>query len=155
MKIILLLATHGGALALGFALGIYALPILIAPPDMPAAMLDDGFARARWTVEIRDDLAGSDPLHWGRGTFAVSDTQITHKGTLAPGPDYRLYLSPEFVQDEAGFNAVKARSIEVAPVRRFSGFSTAVPAGTDVSQYKAVVVWCETFGEFITAAAYQ
>jgi hypothetical protein len=30
-----------------------------------------------------------------------------------------------------------------------------VPATVDVSRYKAVIVWCETFSQFITAASYQ
>jgi hypothetical protein len=29
-------------------------------------------------------------------------------GTISPGPDYRLYLAPEFVDDGAGFLAIKA-----------------------------------------------
>jgi hypothetical protein len=30
-----------------------------------------------------------------------------------------------------------------------------MPAGVDVSQYNAVIIWCETFGQFITSARYQ
>ncbi|MDK9765100.1 DM13 domain-containing protein, partial [Vibrio sp. D420a] len=27
-----------------------------------------------------------------------------------------------------------------------------LPQGTDLTQYDTVVIWCETFGEFITSA---
>jgi hypothetical protein len=30
-----------------------------------------------------------------------------------------------------------------------------VPAGIDPANYKAVIIWCEAFGQFITAASYQ
>ena len=30
-----------------------------------------------------------------------------------------------------------------------------LPLGVDISHYNTVIVWCETFGEFITAAQYQ
>jgi hypothetical protein len=30
-----------------------------------------------------------------------------------------------------------------------------VPEGVDVEDYTTVIVWCESFSEFITAARYQ
>lgn len=107
---------------------------------MPTSSIDADLSRAQWTTTIRDDLRGSDLLHWGKGSFGVSQTHITQKGALAPGPDYRLYLVPKFVQDEAEFNAAKSTSIEVTRVRRFNGFSAAIPAGVDASQFNAIVV---------------
>jgi hypothetical protein len=136
MRKIILLGTHGIALAIGFALGIYLLPILIAPPSV-------------------EDLAGSDFLHWGTGKVAVSATKIVHMGELAPGPDYIVYLVPEFVEDEAGFNAIKEQSAAIGSVKTFDGFISDIPQGVDVGAYNTVLVWCETFGEFITAAKYR
>jgi hypothetical protein len=34
-------------------------------------------------------------------------------------------------------------------------FVVAVPAGVELEKYSAVIVWCETFGQFITAAKYR
>ena len=49
----------------------------------------------------------------------------------------------------------KAKVIfEVGPVKTFENFVVALPAGVDVTRYNSVVVWCESFGEFITAARY-
>jgi hypothetical protein len=42
-------------------------------------------------------------------------------GKLAPGPDYKLYLAPSFVEDEAGFEAIKAQSKQVGDVKTFDG----------------------------------
>ncbi|MDF4687333.1 DM13 domain-containing protein, partial [Vibrio parahaemolyticus] len=40
-------------------------------------------------------------------------------------------------------------------VKTFDNFVVEVPQSTSISEYNTVVVWCETFGEFITSAKYQ
>jgi hypothetical protein len=40
-------------------------------------------------------------------------------------------------------------------VKTFENFVVAVSAGVDAADYWAVIVWCETFGQFITAASYR
>ena len=40
-------------------------------------------------------------------------------------------------------------------VKTFNGFIVEVPVGVDVRDYSAVVVWCEAFDQFISAAEYQ
>jgi hypothetical protein len=102
LRWIILSATHGMMLAIGFALGIYLLPIITAPPSPDQAMLAESAQTALYKAEFQRDLKGSDFLHWGEGTVSVSPTRISHQGSLAPGPDYKLYLVPEFVEDEAG-----------------------------------------------------
>ena len=49
------------------------------------------------------DLPGSDALHWGDGTIMVNANKIWLDGTVSSGPDYRLYLVPEFVDDGVAF----------------------------------------------------
>ena len=62
---------------------------------------------------------------------------------------------PKFVEDEAGFEAVKAQSLRIGDVKTFEGFIVDVPASADIEQYNTVLVWCESFGEFITALKYK
>jgi hypothetical protein len=40
-------------------------------------------------------------------------------------------------------------------VKTFEGFLLDIPAEVNVDDYNTVLVWCETFGEFITAAKYR
>lgn len=150
-----LVASHLAAIAVGFAGGIYALPILIAPPAPVVAEIDGVAARAAFKGEFRRDLQDSDSLHWGEGSVAVASDAISLMGRLAPGPDYKLYLSPEFVETEADFNRLKARMARVGDVRTFENFVVEVPPTIDVAQYSAVIVWCESFGQFITSASYR
>ena len=95
--------THLATLAVGFALGMYVLPILTAPPAPTDSEIRISVSQAVYTGEFITDLKGSDALHWGEGTLSVSLDQIALMGQLAPGPDYQLYLSPQWVETEAEF----------------------------------------------------
>ena len=112
-------------------------------------------SQARFTGDFRRDLTGSDALHWGEGTVTVGPRQIAFEGKLAPGPDYKLYLSPEFVETEADFKRLKSTMLRVGDIKTFENFAVPLPPGTDLSAHTTVVVWCETFNEFITAARYR
>ena len=87
--------------------------------------------------------------------MSVSGESISLAGKLAPGPDYKLYLSPEFVETEADFQRLKPRMVRVGDVKTFENFIVPVGAGIDPSRFTTVIVWCETFGQFITAARYR
>ncbi len=154
-KLLLLCITHVIALAAGFAAGIYALPILTAPAAPSAADIKSAAGAAQFTGQFRRDLKDSDLLHWGEGTVSLGRDSITLTGKIAPGPDYKLYLSPEFVETEADFARLKPRMTRVGDVKTFDNFIVPVPAGTDLAAYNTVIVWCESFGQFITAAKYR
>ncbi len=151
----LLMGTHLFAAVVGFALGIYALPILTAPDAPSVEAVRSTAEQARYSGEFRRDLADSDLLHWGEGTLYIGSNSIAFDGRLAPGPDYRLYLSPEFVETEEAFEALKSGMVQVGLIRTFDDFMLAVPDSVDPADFNTAIVWCETFGEFITAAAYQ
>jgi hypothetical protein len=155
MKNLLLLSTHLAFGAAGFALGIYVLPILTAPPAPSHEQVQTQSSGALFRTDLRSDLRGSDLLHWGEGTVSISAEAISLMGKLAPGPDYKLYLAPKMVEDEAEFLAVKADSLLIGDVKTFDNFIVPLGAGVDPAAYSAVVIWCETFGEFISAGAYR
>ena len=154
-SVLLLAASHCAFAAAGFAAGIYALPILIAPPVPTAEELKAARSEVLFTGTFRRDLKDSDALHWGEGVVSIAPKAISLAGRLAPGPDDQLYLSPEFVETEADFNRLKSRMARVGDVKTFENFVVPVPAGIEPAQYTAVVVWCETFSQFITAARYK
>ena len=141
--------------AAGFVGGIFALPILIAPPAPTMNEIKAATKQALFSGQFKRDLKDSDAFHWGEGVVSVASNGIFLMGKIAAGPDYKLYLSPSFVETEADFNRLKSTMVRVRDVKTFENFILAVPAGIDTSKYSAVVVWCETFGQFITAARYQ
>ncbi|MDH3386946.1 MAG: DM13 domain-containing protein [Gammaproteobacteria bacterium] len=154
-KFIRFLITHGIALAIGFALGIYLLPVLIAPEAPSDAAVSSSASEAIYRARFYRDLPGSDFLHWGDGEVAITDKQISFMGSIAPGPDYQLYLTRELALTEQEFLAIKNESARVGAIRTFDNFILDIPATIRPAEYRALVVWCETFGEFITAAGYR
>ena len=154
-KLIFLSLSHGAVLVFGIALGIYLLPILTAPPSPDAQTLEEMSQDASYKAEIVEDLRGNDFLHWGKGTISLSQSQIVHSGTLAPGPDYMVYLVPEFVEHEDEFLPLKDASVVIGPVKSFEGFVLDIPPGVDIEAYSTVLIWCEAFSEFIAVAKYR
>lgn len=155
MRKLLLAGSHFLVLAIGFALGVYTLPILIAPPAPSGSEVAAVAAQATFKGQFRRDLKDSDALHWGEGTVSVSRTSVALAGELAPGPDYKLYLSPEFVETEADFQRLKAKMVRVGDVKTFKNFLVTIPDSVDPARYNTVIVWCESFSQFITAAQYR
>lgn len=151
----LLLATHSVAFGIGFGGGIYTLPILIAPSAPTVENLKAASTGATFTGQFRRDLKDSDALHWGEGAVSIGPGSIALMGRLAPGPDYKLYLSPEFVETESDFKRLKSKMTLVGDVKTFENFVVPVPAGVDASNFTTVIVWCETFNEFITSAKFR
>ena len=149
------ISTHALFLAAGFVLGIYMLPILTERPSPDPATLETIAENAIYSADIAEDLRGNDFLHWGEGTISLTRTQIVHEGELAPGPDYVLYLVPQFVQHEDEFLPLKDESQAIGPVNSFEGFALDIPADVDVDDYTTVLIWCEAFDEFIAAAQYR
>ena len=152
---LILIASHLVVLAMGFAGGIYTLPILTAPRAPDTAAFQMIATETLYAGRLARDLKGSDLLHWGEGEIRVSRNRIAHIGRLAPGPDYKLYLAPRFVDTKEAFLQIKGESLRVGDVKTFNGFIVEVPTGVDVRDYNTVVIWCEAFEQFISAAEYQ
>jgi hypothetical protein len=155
MRRLALVVSHLAVFVLGFGAGVYWLPILTAPSAPSTADVRAAAAAAEYKGTFRRDLEGSDLLHWGEGTVFVGRDAIALDGRVAPGPDYKLYLAPEFVATKAAFERVKARSLRVGDVRTFDNFVVPIGAPIDLSAYDTVVVWCESFSQFISAARYR
>ena len=140
-KILLLVISHLTVAALGFGAGVYVLPILTAPTAPAQDEVTALAAQAQFTGRFRRDLTDSDALHWGEGTVAVSRSAVSLVGRIAPGPDYKLYLSPEFVQTEADFLRLKAKMLRVGDVKTFENFVVGRAASAPPPPTKTHHVW--------------
>jgi hypothetical protein len=147
--------SHSIAVLCGFGLGVYLLPILTAPPAPAPETLAGAVAAAQFTGQFRRGLKDSDIFHWGEGTLSVSRAAIALQGRIAPGPDYRLYLSPDFVETETDFERLKPHMVQVGEVKTFENFLVNVPAHINPADYNTAIVWCESFAQFIIAAQYR
>ena len=154
-KIILLISSYIIVFVLGLGLGIYLLPILTAPKSVNIDKIIKLEKNALYKTVFVRDLKGSDLFHWGEADVSISKNEIIVNGSIAPGPDYKLYLTREFAEQEEEFLSIKDNSRYVAEVKTFKNFVITVPEDIDINDYNTIVIWCESFSEFITAAKYK
>lgn len=155
MKAVALLTSHLFCLALGFALGTYALPLLIEPPAADPRIVLGQADLATHRGTFKRSVRGSDFLHWADGKVSLSADAIAFQGLLAPGPDYRIYLAPGVVETKAEFLQVKKQSLALGRLTSFGDFHLALAEPVALDDFGSVVIWCESFEMFISAAAYQ
>ncbi len=91
-----------GAVELGLV--FYALPILIGPDSPSSSSVQAISQQAIYTGEFTKDRQDSVFLHWGEGIVSVSRKRDCVWRRTAPGPDYKVYLSPKFIETEQAFN---------------------------------------------------
>ena len=154
-KIILLISSYIIVFVLGLGLGIYLLPILTSPKSVNIDKIIKLEKNALYKTVFVRDLKGSDLFHWGEAAVSISKNEIIVNGSIAPGPDYKLYLTKEFAEQEEEFLSIKDNSRYVAEVKTFKNFVITVPEDIDINDYNTIVIWCESFSEFITAAKYK
>ena len=76
-------------------------------------------------------------------------------GEISLGLDYCLYLIPKYVETGAEFLQIKADSIQIGLIKAFENFSLDIQADVSIANFLAVLIWCELFEQFITAARLQ
>ena len=143
-------------IGIGFAAGVYTLPIFIEWSSDREQIADLTPAAETDPIGQFDrNSPGSDALHWGEGTVRISSGKLIFEDDvkLAPGPDYRIYLSRKFAQTKSEFSKIKPQAVEIAKLRTFSGpLEFELPADLNTNEYDNVVVWCETFSMYIASA---
>ena len=150
-----LMVTHTVTLLIGVAVGIYLLPLLTAGDGPDENALYEVMENRHYSGTFSRDREDSDLLHWGEGELSIGPSRIAFSGRLAPGPDYRLYLSPVFIETEGAFIEQKESMKEIGEINTFDGFLIDIPTGVDPATYTTAIVWCETFDQFITSAVYK
>ncbi len=143
-------------IGIGFAAGVYTLPIIIEAQSEKQQIADLTPADESDPIGQFDrNSPGSDPLHWGEGTVRISSGKLIFEDDvkLAPGPDYRIYMSRKFADTKSDFAKIKSQAVEVAKLRTFSGpLEFDLPADLNTNEFDNVVVWCETFSMYIASA---
>ena len=111
-------------------------------------------ARIVVTVDVaRGQLQYVDALHNGKGGVSlilVGDRHVLRfeEVAITNAPDVHVYLSRD-----TGGKWGEATSLYLGPLKATNGsFNYDVPAGTDVTPFKSVVVWCRAFSVLVTWA---
>lgn len=120
-------------------------------PSMDEELSDDV------TVISEGNLVRIDSSHWGTGVVQIVQDEDGNYFVyfidveIASGPQLLVYLSdkPTF----SGTNDSPGNYIDLGELPAQSGsFSVSIPSGTDIAQYKSVLIWCEPFSVVFTYA---
>lgn len=154
-KLIILFCSHLITLFLGFGLGVYYLPIIIAEKSSSLQEIKKVEKKANYKTEFKKGQKGNDFFHWGEGQVFISDKFISLEGSISPGPDYKVYLLKNFVEHESEFIPIKSTATFISDLKTFENFIVEVPENININNYNTIIIWCEKFKEFITSAKYK
>ena len=155
MRILFLVFSHGAVLGVGFALGVYFLPILTAPKSANLSQIEQVVSNPVYKAEFKKGQRGNDFFHWGEGQLVITNNEIVLKGKVAPGPDYKIYLTKKFVEHEDEFLPIKQNALYVADLKVFENFIVPLDKKINFEDYNTILIWCEAFKEFIASAKYN
>ena len=144
--------------AIGLGAGLVIFPFVFAPPPATEQRsASDQVQIARGGFIHADP---SDSAHWGRGSVTLFESAVFLEPDfeVGPGPKYHVYLSRSSAEDiskaeDKNAAAQDSLGIDLGRLRSFQGSQRfEIPAGTDLSPYKSVVVWCQAFSVLISPA---
>ncbi|EGQ6362428.1 DM13 domain-containing protein [Escherichia coli] len=150
-----LLASHLALFSIGFGVGIYILPVLTAEKnatDDEVKSVKDNF---RYQGTFVKNQKGSNAVHWVDGKLYVNDEAIAFEGSVAPGPDYKIYLTKTQADDRESFMKIKEESLYIGDLKNFGNFKKSLPNGVNIDEYTTVQIWCEKFEQFIGSASFR
>lgn len=150
-----MLASHLALFGVGFGVGIYVLPILTAEKNSTSEEIDSVKKSARFSGEFKKSQKGSNAVHWAEGKLYVNDKEIAFEGSVAPGPDYKIYLTKTYADDRESFMKIKDESLYIGDLKNFGNFKKSLPNGVNVDEYTTVQIWCEQFEQFIASASFK
>jgi Electron transfer DM13 len=136
------------AYAPGTPLSIVSSPTVASASAVPSAAPSaesSAVSTSRALAERHGTFHGEDDFHFGRGTARLFGTPdgvvLRFEGfEVRNGPDLYVYLSPA-----SGGYAGKG-NLELGRLKASQGNQNyRLPAGTDPSVYRSVVIWCKQF----------
>lgn len=145
----------GGLLGVpvGIGVGFYIFPFVFPPAEATETLAAEEVAATIATGTFIH-ANPSDPVHYGRGRVRVTEQSVFLESDfeVGPGPAYRVYLVTAGGVRTAS-DVTDSEHISLGTLRAFKGGQRyAIPAGTDLSRYKSVVIWCEQFSVLISPA---
>ncbi|MBN5232545.1 DM13 domain-containing protein [Serratia marcescens] len=152
---IIFIFSHLMFLVAGTGLGIYILPILTAQEDISLNEINEVQKKAKYKGEFSRNQKGSDVFHWAEGELYVTDNEIAFNGEVAPGPDYKIYLTKEQAVDKNSFLEIKKEAVMIGELKNFGNFRKNIPNSVNVNDFTTVQIWCERFSKFIGSAKYR
>jgi hypothetical protein len=145
----------------GFAGGLFYFPILIPPPATKEQVANvESQTKVAQAMFIHANP--TDHVHYGEGNATLfrdqSGASLIHlEGhfKVGPGPKFQLHLVDHDAVRTAG-DVKKGQWGDLGQLCAFEGSQNyAIPADVSLTDYKSIVIWCETFGGLILPATIE
>lgn len=138
----------------GFAGGVFAFPYIFQADVVADETLTS--AEHRTVVAHGQFIHANpnDPIHFGRGRVTVYHdvVRLEPDFEVGPGPDYHVYLS-SFGDVREAEDVEGGTIVDLGQLRAFKGSQNfRIPEGVELSDFRSVVIWCETFDMLISPA---
>lgn len=156
----LILGGIGGTI-LGALLMLGAFPFLFPPPMVNETVAEqyDIQPILLGSTSFRQNVAGHDAAHWGRGDIKIYQRtqdkyviEFQANFEVGPGPNFWLYLNSQpDIDDEDGFQA-DAQRARLTKIKSFQGSQVYEVPAAAVKDAKALTIWCESFHQYIASA---
>lgn len=106
------------------------------------------------------DAEGSDKFHNASGKVSIVNFKgenrlvFSDNFEVTRGPDYKIYLVNERgIETKSAFQKIKSNSKRIGEIKQFSGYQVFdIPRDIDIDSIKGVVIWCESFSQYISTA---
>lgn len=125
-----------------------------APTDAPPVTETVEPAAFEARVVASGEWQGADDFHFARGQALIIETEPgvyvlrVENFSVRNGPDLFVYLSTSADgYGEGGINLGGLKATDGA-------FNYEIPAGTDISQFRSAIVWCDAFDVLFGTAAF-
>lgn len=84
---------------------------MITKTGFASASIGAFSSSASYRVKFVGDLPGSDELRLGDEAIKVNAERVCRNIKVVPGSDYRLYLTPKYVENRPGFSTIEEQSL--------------------------------------------
>jgi hypothetical protein len=138
----------------GFAVGIFVYPYIFLADIVATERVENPSGRPAIAKGTFIHANPSDHIHHGKGGVTIYDgvLHLESDFEVGPGPKFHVYLVPER-KITTSTNVARLMFLDLGRLKAFKGSQNyVVPAGTDISKYGSVVIWCEQFGVLISPA---
>jgi hypothetical protein len=113
------------------------------------------------TSNLRDDLPGTDAVHYGTGTVTLEEkdgayyVQFAEDTKISFAPDLNIYISKVGdIVDEEGYKNLQL--IHLGEMTKPNGASFyKLPDDVKPADVHSVLVWCRRFSEFMSSANFK
>lgn len=102
-------------------------------------------------VVMVGSFMGADAIHRGSGKVSVIAQNTAH--TLRLEEDFSVTAGPDLFVWLTKTGGTRAGHLELGRLKGSQGSQNyAIPAGTNLSEYQTVVIWCKAFGVLFASA---